>query len=247
MPPTNNPPAAPSAAERESHALETRVDVLQRALTARTREVIELRAERALRDYFGSSRKTLALVRELDRLRNGWAARLFKRWDRTDPRAELAAPALRLADESLRGLDARRHRLRPSVNLQGVPFVHYRLPAPAAGLCGIQLAVLVDLPHTSGVVGIEVVCADRIVVHATAPLSGVRDGAPTGFGFAPFGDLRPGPVWLRVFTSGAETPVRVLEWSRFALWGLGPERRRAVARMVYTAEPGRVDDTGRAS
>ena len=237
--------AKADALERDLLAVRARLDTVERALSARTSEVIDLRCERALRDHsltrFG--RRTRALAGEVDRLRSHPLLRLLGRWDRFDLRERLDDRLAKLLQDGVAGSDPRPFRLRPSVNLQSVPFVPYGLPSLGRALCGLQLAVVVDLPHSTGTVGIELVSGGRILVHATSPLAGVQDDTPTGFGFAPVWDPWPGAVELRVFARDAETPVRVLEWSRHGLWGLGPERRLAFAWPAY-AVPAAADAGG---
>jgi MoaA/NifB/PqqE/SkfB family radical SAM enzyme/SAM-dependent methyltransferase len=193
-------------------------------LEARQTEVVQIRSQaRLISDELDSYRHR-RVIRWLRRLR-----------DRSDLSNEISPTFQQLKDDSLIFTPTLKgYQLQPSVNLSRVPFLAYPLELNRPNLTAVHLAPLLDLPSESGRLGIEIVSlAGQIVAQVTVPLSEVSATRPTCFNFAPIPGSDQGRHWLRVFVRDADMPVRVFEWRKYRLFGLGRLQTGAFCGFVF--------------
>jgi ubiquinone/menaquinone biosynthesis C-methylase UbiE len=229
-----------SATESSLHDFSGRVDATDRALRVRESEFSQLHGTLncALEAGTRLSLKAAALAAEVEAFRARWAIR----WaDRLKPGRDLSQwldPAFRqLHDDSLLFTpDLRRFALRPSDNLQTVPFLTYPLSSFRDRLCGILLAPILTVPLRPGVLGIELHVRGRVVAQSQVRLDEIDERIPTRFEFAPVSVSGDQPAWIRVFVRDAGHPVRLFEWQRRRLSSRAPERR-AFAGLLFAPEP----------
>jgi hypothetical protein len=167
------------------------------------------------------------IAHDLDSYRNRKVARLIERvFDRTDVSKNLPSSFQRLKDDSLIFLPSLKgFILQPSVSLHRVPYISYRIQLKQVGLCGISFAPALDFLLHYGLLGIEVVSpAKQIVVHTYVSASRIEREIPVHFSFPPLGEAEPGNFELRVFARDLEVPLRIYEWRKYPLVGLGPVR-----------------------
>jgi len=232
---------------------------VQASLTATQAQAMELgaRAEAArqtmaeqegaltnLQATVADSQKQLALFRhkgrtvavELDAFRRRRVTRWLSRFrPGGDQRHEIDAAFQQLKDDSfLFTSNLKRFRLQPSRNLQRVPFLAYPLELGRPNWGGVLLAPILDLPASQGRLGIEIVSPDNtIVVQSLVPFEQIDERVPTRFEFPPIADSDRGRFWLRVFVRDVETPVRVFEWRKHGLGGLGHLQTRAFCGFLF--------------
>jgi SAM-dependent methyltransferase len=233
-------------------ARETELEQVQAILLARETELEQVRAASSAHAVELEHVRTLlstcdtakdhikvrgkSLARELDLFRRGRAIRWLTRVsNRSDARADISPAFQQLKDDSLiftSGLQA--YHLQPSQNLQHVPFTFYPLEMKRPNLAGIRLAPIVDMPSTTGVFGIEIVSPlNNIVAQCVLPMDQISDSLPTQFDFSPIRDSDHGRFWLRVFVRDVDAPVRVFEWRKYTVFGLGPLHTRAFCGLTY--------------
>jgi predicted nucleic acid-binding Zn-ribbon protein len=178
--------------------------------------------------------KAKALAQELDLFRGRRLVRWAHRLTLLKRGLEVSPAYKRLLDDCLIFSDVRGYKLQPSVNLQSVAFVVYRLRLDRPGLRGLLLAPVIDIPLGVGRLGLELVTRDNaIVAQAVMPLSNVTEAGPVQLDFSAVASPAPQRFWLRVFVRDASAPVRLLEWQRYRLGGLGPYERRAFCGFVF--------------
>jgi len=185
--------------------------------------------------------KSRTAVFELDAFRHSKIAKFFKRFlDRSDFRDKISPTFQQLKDDSLifnAGMQA--YRLQPSINLTRIPFLQYSLDVHLPNLKGILLAAIPDLPMRNGVIGVEIVSpSNKIVTQSTVMANEVDETIPVRFDFDTIKDSGNGPFYLRVFTKEIETPVRIFEWRKYKLFGLGPLRTKAFCGFVFEGAGG---------
>lgn len=180
--------------------------------------------------------KAESIAQELDLFRNSKATRVLNRFlSKPDFRGVISASFQQLIDDSLifkprfKGFE-----LSPSINLRKVPFVYYPLELNRKGLKGILLAAILELPPKNGVLGIEIVSPkSSIVLQRMVALTQINETVPTLFNFTPILDSDKGRFWLRVFVQDADVSVRVFEWQKYSLLGLGPLRTKAFCGFLF--------------
>jgi len=178
--------------------------------------------------------KAQALAQELDLFRGRRLVRWTHRLTLLKRGLDVSPAYQRLLDDCLIFSDVRGFRLQPSINLQSVAFVAYRLRLDRPGLCGLLLAPVIDIPVAVGRLGLELVTRDNaIVAQAVMPLSNVTEAGPVQLDFSAVASLAPQRFWLRVFVRDASAPVRLLVWQRYRLGGLGPGESRAFCGFVF--------------
>lgn len=174
-----------------------------------------------LAEYARSKGRELA--EEMQRVRNRKLVRILERTVyRKQSQWDLLLPAFQqLKDDTVIYLDRLEgFALRPSVNLQAVPLLSYRVDLKRAGLKGIQLAFLYDFPPESGEVGIELVSSSQqILTQKNVEAATVDDRKPVQFDFTPLADSAE-EIMVRVFARNVDLPVRVLELQYYPLFGL---------------------------
>jgi hypothetical protein len=184
-------------------------------------------------------RKFALLAEELEMYREWAAARWWQRplFDRSNAAPRLGDEFQQLLDDSLIfNRDLHGYRLQPSANLQAIAYLSYSIEPRRANLSGVLLAPVYDLPHQDGRIGIEIVSPDnRIVAQAVAPLSRLPEAEPARFEFVAVPETAAERFTLRVFVREAVRPLRLFEWRKHRLAGLGPTARRAFGGFVFEA------------
>ncbi|MGE0824080.1 MAG: sulfotransferase domain-containing protein [Candidatus Binatia bacterium] len=173
---------------------------------------------------------------ELTRFRRHRLTRWFARLRRGDDLRQMLAPRFQqLLDDSLLFTDnLKRFRLQPSEDLRFVQFLLYPLVTRHAKLHGLLLAPILDFPALQGKLGVEIVSpANTIVAQSVVPLDHIDEQQPTCLQFSPVVDLHDGQLWLRVFVRDAVAPVRVFEWRRYGVGGLGHLHTRAFCGFLF--------------
>jgi hypothetical protein len=118
--------------------------------------------------------------------------------------------------------------LQPSANFQKNGYLGYRLELNRPGLCGIWIAPLLDIPLQQGVVGVELVSPEnKIVVQQVISVSDLQVDMPGHFIFDSVFDTQQGAWEIRIFARDVEGPIRLVEWRKYALGGLGRLKTRA--------------------
>jgi hypothetical protein len=211
---------------------------IQAALEARETELTKTEAalqscEKGLEELRA---KGNSAVHELDCFRHRRLTRWFNRFfDKSTLWDDISSTFQQLKDDSLifnKGL--RSCRLQPSFNLQRVSFLYYPLDLNRPGLAGILLAFIIDFPLTSGTLGIEILSpANDIVRQSFIPFHQINESLPTRFDFPSIPDTDRGRFWLRVFGRDLDGPVRVFEWRKHRLYGLGPLRAKAFCGFLF--------------
>jgi exonuclease VII small subunit len=180
--------------------------------------------------------KARSLSEELDSFRHRRVIRLLRRLrDRSDLANDVSPEFQQLKDDSLIFTPTLKgYRLQPSVNLQRVPFRAYPLELNRPNLRAVLLVPHFDLFPEHGSFGIEVVSpAGQVVAQVTVPFSQVSLSHPTCFNFDPILGSDQGRHWLRVFVRDADSPVRLFEWRKYRLLGLGPLQTRAFCGFMF--------------
>jgi hypothetical protein len=109
--------------------------------------------------------------------------------------------------------------LQPSEDLSKRKYIEYSFTISRPGLCGILLAVKLDIPTSKGQLRIEIIDSTKHIVNSNIqPAKDISRGSPVFFQFPP---LNQGIILIRVFAERFEIPVSIYEWRRFK-WLLGP-------------------------
>lgn len=112
-------------------------------------------------------------------------------------------------------------RLLPSINLQSVPYLAYRLMWKRPGLSTISFAPLIDLLPSKGEFGLEVLAPDgRVLRHVRRPANEMIPGEPFEFSFDPIPETKAGLFEVRLCGRDLDVPVRAYEWRRYRFFGL---------------------------
>ncbi|MBI5757674.1 MAG: hypothetical protein HZA46_04065 [Planctomycetales bacterium] len=229
-----------AAGEREAtlHAewSQRLVDLEARARTDRDHDAQRIAS---LRQRLATSEFRLAMVRH----RLGWmwragilARRMVQQWlGRGDAWNTVQSTYGQLKEDTVLFTPSRRGvRLQPSDDVRTVPYVSYSLNLRRRNLCGVQLAAVVDEPHTAGSLCVEIVSQNQIVTQAAVPLAEIREGVPVSFRFPAISATATEPVELRVFVRDASTGVRVFELRRWTWGGLGRLVRHPFASYLFS-------------
>ena len=163
-------------------------------------------------------------ARELDAFRNRKSVMFMERvFERLDDSKDLPPSLERLLDDSLIfSSPLKGYRLRPSLNLQRVMYLNYRVEFKKAGLCGAWIAPVLDLIPSTGVIGIEIVSPrNEIIVQVENSAKEVELGKPIHLTFPPILDTGLGNYEFRIFARGLGIPLRIYEWRKYSLLSLG--------------------------
>jgi ubiquinone/menaquinone biosynthesis C-methylase UbiE len=233
--------------ERELTASREQLGVTERELTASReqlgvteRELTNIQANTALLQENLDHLKTRSLkaVTELDRMRRNRIYRWVSRFRRLDLLPILNPAFQQYLDDSYLFQRVKGLRLQPSINLQTVPFLGYRLEFNRPGLCGIWIAPLLDIPLQQGVVGIEIVSpVNKILLQQVVSVSALKVDMPEHFVFTPIAGTQNGIWEIRIFTREVEGPVRLFEWRKYSWGGLGRLKRCAFLGFDYSESP----------
>jgi len=186
------------------------------------------------KELFKTSLKLMSS--EVEEMRRRKAIRLVSRLKSPRDLSADVVPVFRqlLDDSYIFNDDIRGYRLQPSISLHAQPFLYYPLRVNRAKLSGILLAFIIDVPLSQGEAGIEIVSASGSILHnCRLPVTLVYPTCPTKFTFPPLEESAREDLWLRVFVSGVDVPVRLFEWQRYKLWGLGRLERRAFCGYIF--------------
>jgi hypothetical protein len=164
-----------------------------------------------------------ALDAQYARRVNQWIDRLL---DRRDYAPLLPASFQQLRDDSLLYQGSLRgFRLRPSPSFTRSPVRSYPLRLDRPGLTGIAIAPAFDLLPRAGELALELLFQGKAVARSIVPAVQLQPDTPLVFRFSPPVDL-PSQVELRITGRDLDVPVRLYEWQRYALFGLGSLQTR---------------------
>lgn len=239
--------------------LQTATKELQTALTAQQQEVEHLRssdtatkqqlAEARLEvEYLRASdsstqqqlaevqRRALAVATELDRVRHCRTMQMLRRLTGGGDLAPLLSLAFQPLKEGSSVVTPHLHgfRLQPSEDLQHVLHVTYSLTLRKVGLCGILFAPVYDLPVTRGQLVVEILSPSQTVItQGVTPFTLGEEQHLMRISFVPITDRHDETFWLRVSVRDVDGPVRLLEWRKYAWWGLGRLQTRPFCQLLF--------------
>ena len=131
-----------------------------------------------------------------------------------------------------------RNKRVKNLSLRGAA-LEYPLEVGGRSLAGVSLAVVVDAPIAAGTLEVELVALDGAVLRRAAlAATELREEAPTRFRFDGVAPDRRGRLVLRVSAIGVDAPLRIFEWSRRGLRGLGPRHSRAFCGFEFAVPAG---------
>jgi hypothetical protein len=215
---------------------EHETDQLKSNLEARTADLRQAQAglAAAQTSLGAANERAVQLASEVEATADRRILRLLDRFARARGAPQVAPAFQQLLDDSRIFSDIRGFQLQPSTNLQRVAFVSYPLFLGRANLKALLLAVILKVPHSDGRIGVEIVSAQkRIVAQAAVGLAGLTEAGPVRLDIPPFKETDRARFWLRVFVRDASLPVRIFEWRRYPLAGLGPAQARAFCGFVF--------------
>ena len=219
---------------------EAQAEQLQGNLASKEVEVADLQGSLATRDCaldrLGRSARAAAM--ELDVQRSRRAVRYIGRFlDRLSLDDQIAPSFQQLRDDSLLYCSITRgYKLQPSESLHRVPFLDYRVEIRNRRLRGVLLAPILDAPATKGSLGLEVVRDDgRTLIHVLKAATEIGGEVPLLIEFPPIGGAAAAGYLLRVFALDVDVPIRLFEWRKYSLFGLGPVQRRAFCGFVFAS------------
>jgi len=196
-------------AERESLDIKSRVVLLQKNLD-------------------GIKTRSLNAVKELDGMRESRISKLVGRFRRFDLLRMLNPAFQQFLDDSYLFQNLKGFLLQPSVNLQKVEYIAYYLEFNRPGLSSIRIAPLLDIPLQQGILGIEIVSPEnKIILQQVVSVNDLGEDSPGHFIFTPIPGTRQGIWEIRMFARAVEGPIRLVEWRRYSLGGLGRLKTRA--------------------
>ena len=144
--------------------------------------------------------RSLSAVKELDGMRGSHISKWINRFRRFDLLKLLNPVFQQFVDDSYVFQNVKGYRLQPSVNLQSVEFLGYRLEFNRPGLCGVWTAPLLDIPLQQGIVGIELVSPrNKIILQQVVAVNDLRVDMPAHFVFTPIQDTEHGIWEIHVF------------------------------------------------
>lgn len=170
-----------------------------------------------------------------DKVRNRGIQKTIGRFRRVSLHTQINPAFQQFLDDSFTFQDVTGFFLQPSLNLQEVEYLNYKIEFKRSRLSEILIAPILDMPLMQGIIGIEIVSpANQIVRQEVIPVFNLQKDVPVGFVFEPLPDTQQG-VWdLRVFVRNVDGPVRLFEWQNYSLLGLGPLRTRTFAAFKFS-------------
>jgi hypothetical protein len=201
-----------------------RMESLEASL-AQTEEKVEF--------YYRSSRVT---AEALDMQRDRIVIRIIERlFDRTDVFSLISPPFQKIKDDTLifnQGLAG--FSLRASRNLQKLTYLPYQVIFNRPGLRAVLIALILDVPISKGMVGIELVSpAGKTVVQSVSDANEVTGLRPFRLEFTPVLETARGAFELRIFARDIDAPLRLYEWHKYQLFGLGRLARKAFCGFEF--------------
>ncbi len=155
--------------------------------------------------------------------------RLIDRFRSVGDLSSAIAPAFRqlLDDSHLFGAGLRGWALAPSESLHRLPWIEYELDLARPGLCAVLLAPALDLPLCAGELEIEIgPPRGEPLRRARISATELREDAPARLCFDAIPESRGRRLSMRVRAVGVDGPLRLFQWVRPALGGLGPRCTR---------------------
>jgi processive 1,2-diacylglycerol beta-glucosyltransferase len=123
--------------------------------------------------------------------------------------------------------------LVPGPDLTETPFIGYRVSFKKSGLRGLLVAPVMNLPVTTGSLGIEIVSPQmETLVQTFIYAADLRDYQPALIEFSPLAQTESGFFELRIFARNTDEPITVLELQGYTLGGLGRQKRLPFIGMI---------------
>lgn len=235
--------AALSIVQQKLDITEQELGTTQQKLDVTEQELINIKSDNIRFQEKISSIKTLSInaVNELAGMRDSRISRLIGRFRRSDLLPLLNPAFQQLLDDSYLFQNVKGFLLQPSVSFQKEAYLGYRLELNRPGLCGIWIAHLLDIPLQQGVVGVELVSPEnKIVLQQVVSVSDLREDTPGHFIFEPIIDTQQGEWEIRIFARDVEGPIRLVEWRKYALGGLGRLKTRAFFGFDFSRSQSRI-------
>lgn len=171
----------------------------------------------------------------VDNLRGSGFMKLVNRFRRVSLHKDLNPFFQQFLDDSYKFQDVEGFALQPSLNLQKVEFISYKIEFNRPGLSEILLAPIVEMPMKDGWIGIEIVSPGNIITRQEiVSVIDLQTDLPAKFAFEPIPDTQQGVWEIRVFVRNVDGPVRLFEWRKFSWRGLGRLKTRAFAAFNFS-------------
>jgi glycosyltransferase involved in cell wall biosynthesis len=137
-------------------------------------------------------------------------------------------------DDSYTFQDVKGFALQPSLDLQNVEYMSYKIEFNRSGLSEVSIAPILERPLRQGIIGIEIISpANQITRQATISVLHLRKDTPAKFVFKPLSETQQGAWELRIFARDVEGTIRLFEWRKYSWWGLGRLRTRMFAAFKF--------------
>jgi glycosyltransferase involved in cell wall biosynthesis len=178
------------------------------------------------------------LAREIDAYRNRKAIRLIERFvDRVDYSARLPLAYRQIYDDSLiYAQPLKGFWLRPSINLQRVPYLAYPVRLQRSGLDRLLFVAVIDLCPRSGTVGLQILRSGQVLASASLPAPNIRVDEPLAFRFYPLNIEAGELLEMRIFAQELDIPLRVYEWHHYPFFGLGKLQSKPFCSFHFHSE-----------
>lgn len=177
-------------------------------------------------------------AQELDAVRNRRLVRLIERFlERVDYSSQLPEAFQQTKDDSLFfSKSLKGYRLRPSLSLTRLPYLSYRISLGRPNLYRVGLAFLFDLFPRQGEIGLQILSSNGVILaQATTRADEICTDAPVHFKFSPLARSADEALELRVFGKDLDVPVRLYEWVKWPLLGLGRPQTRPFCSFDFFA------------
>jgi hypothetical protein len=126
-------------------------------------------------------------------------------------------------------------RLQPSLSLLRVPFLSYNFRLSRAGLCGVLLAPVLDVPLQVGELCVRLFSAPHsLLASCSMSVAEMSDEEPVIFRFDPIQYSDALELTMRVYVQGVDAPVRIFELRRYALGGFGKLQSRPFVGYLFS-------------
>ena len=119
-----------------------------------------------------------------------------------------------LKDDSIIFRHEKGLKLGVSEDLSAVPYIHYRVNLSQGDLKGVFLALLIEHEETHGIIGIEVIEDDEIILHTTSSISAIDANGPTLFNLPVTRIRQSKSCYIRVFARHMSHKIWIFEWKR---------------------------------
>jgi hypothetical protein len=199
-------------------------------------EALRLKVTELELELDGVSNKGKLIAQELDLFRQRrvvfWSDRFrnaFDAWNLMNPNFQQLKDDSAMFHGEIQPL-----RLQPSLSLLRVPFLSYNFKLNRAGLKGIFLAPVLDVPLQVGELCVRLFSErDNLIACSSKNVTHMSDEEPVLFDFAPIKNSHEIDMTLRIYVQGVDAPVRIFELRRYALAGFGRLQSRPFAGYVF--------------